>query len=98
MYRQHVIPLCVGGFGEIGEDFDKVKVITRLVREAAAGDHGLRISPFVNSETARKGGAFPIMLQQLRRAIGVAIVRGNARLDISLADFTIYQPMTFFPE
>ena len=42
-FRQQVIPLCTGGFGEIGEDFDKV--ITRLVREAAAGDHGLRISP-----------------------------------------------------
>ena len=28
----------------------------------------------------RKGGAFPIMLQQFRRAISVAIVRGNAEL------------------
>ena len=73
--RQQVIPLVAGGFGEIGEDFDKV--ITRLAREAAAGDHGLRISPLVNTD--RKGGAFPIMLQQFRRAIGVAIVRGNAR-------------------
>ena len=31
-------------------------------------------------DTDRKGGAFPIMLQQFRRAIGVAIVRGNAEL------------------
>ena len=78
------LPLCAGGFGEIGEDFDKV--ITRLAREAAAGDHGLRISPLVNTD--RKGGAFPIMLQQFRRAIGVAIVRGNARHKSSV-DFTI---------
>ena len=50
-------------------------------RPAAAGDHGLRISPLVNTD--RKGGAFPIMLQQFRRAIGVAIVRGNARHKLS---------------
>jgi len=36
------------------------------------------ISPL--SYTDRKGGAFPIMLQQFRRAIGVAIGRGNAEL------------------
>ena len=34
------------------------------------------VSPLVNSN--RKGGAFPIMQQQFRRAIGVAIVRGHA--------------------
>ena len=38
---------------------------------------GLTISPLVNTD--RKGGASPIMLQQFKRAIGVAIVSGNAR-------------------
>ncbi|EJK65266.1 hypothetical protein THAOC_13894, partial [Thalassiosira oceanica] len=41
----------------------------------------LRISPLVNND--RKGGAFPIMLHQFRRAIGVAIVRGNAQHKLS---------------
>ena len=78
-YRKGVIPLCSGWFGDINEDFDKV--ITILAQEAAAGDHGLRISPLVNND--RKGGALPIMLQQFRRAIGCTIVRGNARLKLS---------------
>jgi len=47
----------------------------RLAQEAASSDHGATISPLVNTD--RKGGAFPIMLQQFRRAIGVAIVWGN---------------------
>jgi len=37
----------------------------------------LTISALVNTD--RKGGAFPIMLQQFKRAIGVAIVRGQAK-------------------
>jgi hypothetical protein len=36
----------------------------------------MQISPLVNSD--RKGRAFQIMLQQSKRAIGVAIVQGNA--------------------
>jgi len=51
------------------------------ISRKAARDHGLRISQLVNTD--RKGGAFPIMLQQFRRAIGVAIVRGNARHKLS---------------
>ena len=38
------------------------------------------ISPLVNID--RKGGTFPIMLKQFRRAIGVAIVRGNVDLKL----------------
>ncbi|EJK52310.1 hypothetical protein THAOC_28430, partial [Thalassiosira oceanica] len=68
-----VAPAC--WFGEINIDFDKI--LRQLARKAAAGDHGLRISPLINND--RKGGAFPIMLHQFRRAIGVAIVRGNAQ-------------------
>ena len=73
-YRGQVIPLCAGWFGEINEDFEKV--ILTMAREAAAGEDGMTVSPLVNTD--RKGGAFPIMLQQFKRAIGVAIVRGNA--------------------
>ena len=36
----------------------------------------MTISPLINSD--RKGGALPIMLQQFRRAIGVAIIQGQA--------------------
>ena len=35
------------------------------------------ISPLVNLD--RKGGALQIMIQQFRRAVGVAIVQGNAK-------------------
>ena len=73
-HRGQVIPMCVGWFGEINEDFDKT--IKILAREAAAGIDGMNVSPLVN--TNRKGGAFTIMLQQFRRAIGVDIVKGNA--------------------
>ncbi|EJK64298.1 hypothetical protein THAOC_14983 [Thalassiosira oceanica] len=38
-------------------------------RAAEAGDHGLTISPLINND--HKGGAFPKMLQQFCRAIGV---------------------------
>ena len=37
----------------------------------------MRLSSFVNLD--RKGGSFQIMLQQLRRAVGVAIVSGYAK-------------------
>jgi len=74
-FRGQVIPLCAGWFGEVNEDF--VKIIRTLAKHAAAGDDGMTISPLINTD--RKGGAFPIMLQQFKRAIGVAIVRGNAK-------------------
>ena len=65
-YWGQVIPICAGWFGEIGEDF--TKIIRLLAREAASGDDGLTISPLVNTDR-KGGGAFPIMLQQFRRAI-----------------------------
>ena len=75
-YRQQVIPICSPGWvGEIGEDFNEV--ITRIIREVASGDDGMTISPLVNTD--RKGDAFPIMLHQFKRVIGVAIVRRNAK-------------------
>ena len=51
-------------------------MIRTLAREAAAGEDGMAVSPLVNTD--RKGGALPIMMQQFKRAVGVAIVRGNA--------------------
>ena len=73
-YRGQV-PLCAGWFVEINEDFEKV--IKLLAREAAAGDDGMGISPLANSD--KKGGAYTIMLNQFRRAIGCAIIRGQAQ-------------------
>ena len=60
-HHGHVIPMCTGWFGEINGDFDKT--IKILAREAAAGIDGMSVSPLVNTD--RKGGGFPIMLQQL---------------------------------
>ena len=71
-----IIPLVAGFWAEVNEDFEKT--IRILARAAAATQEATVISPL--SYTDRKGGAFPIMLQQFRRAIGVAIVRGNAEL------------------
>lgn len=73
-FRGQVIPITAGWFGEIGKDF--ATIIKTIAREAASGECGMTISPLINSD--RKGGAFPIMLQQFRRAIGVAIIRGQA--------------------
>ena len=52
------------------------KIIRILVQEVVVGIDIMSVCPLVNTD--RKGGAFPIMLQQFRNAIGVAIVRGNA--------------------
>ncbi len=73
-FKGTVVPICAGWFGEVNKDYKTL--ISMLAREAAAGDNGMQNSPLVNSD--RKGGAYQIMLQQFRRAIGVAIVRGNA--------------------
>ena len=58
-----------------------LKVMKIFAREAALGNYGMKILPLVNTD--RKGGAFPIMLKQPRRAIGVTIVRGNANLKLA---------------
>ena len=74
-WRGQVIPICAGWFGEINKDFEKI--IQRLTREAASSDDGIKISPLINTD--RKGDAYPIMLQEFKQSIGVAIVRGNAK-------------------
>ena len=53
-----------------------MEVIKSLARQAAVGEVGLAILPLANMN--RKGGAYPIMLQQFKRAIGIAIVQGQA--------------------
>ena len=70
---------CNGFLMEINEDFDNI--IYTLAREAASGENGMTVSPLINAD--RKGGAFPIMLQQFRRAIGISIIRGQAKLRLS---------------
>jgi hypothetical protein len=62
-FRGTVIPICAGWFGEVNKDYESL--ITKLAREAAAGDDCMRISPLVYLD--RKGGAYQIMLQQFRR-------------------------------
>ena len=67
------ISMCAGWFSDINKDFDKI--IKILAQEAATGIGGMSMCPLVNVN--RKGRAFPIMLHQFRRALGVTIVRGN---------------------
>jgi hypothetical protein len=69
-FKGTLIPICTGWFGEVNKDYKTL--ISTLAQEAAAGDNGMQISPLINSD--RKGGAYQIMLQQFRRAIGVAII------------------------
>ena len=78
-----MIPLCAGWFGEVNKDFEKMLGV--LARHAAASEDGLSISPLVNMD--RKGGAYPILMRQFRRAIGVTIVRYNASLKRSRLHF-----------
>ena len=77
--KGQVILLCAGWFGKVGRDFDKMVGV--LAKAAAASDDGMSVSPLHNLN--RKGGAAMIMRQQFRRAIGVAIVRGNAKLKLA---------------
>jgi len=58
------------------------KVLKQVAKAAAAETEtdGLTISPLINTD--RKGGAFRIMHQQFRRAIGCMIVRGQAKLTL----------------
>ena len=72
-YKKGVIPLCMGGFGEINEDFDKT--IQKLAREALAGHDGITILPLLNTD--KKGGEYRIMLQQFKRAIAVTTANGH---------------------
>ncbi len=69
-FKGTLLPICAGWFGKVNKDYETL--ISTLAWEAAAGDNGLQISPLVNLD--RKGGAYQIMLQQFRRAVGVGIL------------------------
>ena len=74
-YTGNVLPFVVGAFGEVNEDASKL--ITKLARLTAKTDFGKSMSPLVSH--SRKGGAFPIMQSQFRRALGCMIARGQAQ-------------------
>ena len=75
-WKGQIIPVCAEWFGEINKDFEKI--VQRLAREeAASSDVEITISPLISTD--RKGGTYPIMLQQFKREIGVAIVCGKAK-------------------
>ena len=65
-----VMLLCTVWFCEINGDFERT--IKILARKAAAREDSMSVCPLVNTD--RMGGAFPIVLQQFRRAIGVAVI------------------------
>ena len=67
--------LSVRSFSEVNEDASKL--ITHLARLTAKTDFGKSMSPLVSH--SRKGGAFPIMQSQFRRALGCMIARGQAQ-------------------
>ena len=75
-YTGNVLPIVVGAFGEVNEDASKL--ITQLACLTAKTDFGKLMSPLV-SHSRRKGGAFPIMQSQFRRALGCMIARGQAQ-------------------
>ena len=74
LFTRGVIPLVAGPNGQLNEDFSKC--IATWAGHAAASETGLAVSPLGNTD--KKGGAFPILLQQFRRAICVTVVRGMA--------------------
>ena len=61
----NAFPIVAGAFGEVNEDASKL--VTNLARLTAQTDFGKSMSPLVSH--SRKGGAFPIMLSQFRRAL-----------------------------
>jgi len=68
-YKGQVIPVVARGFRDPNKDFNKI--ISMLAREASLGDHGMIMFPLVYTDI--KGGALPLMLQQFKQAIGIAI-------------------------
>ena len=56
-------------------------IVTLAKTVASSNFFGRTLSPLINTEM--KGGDFPVMLHQFRRAIEVQIVRGNAMLKMS---------------
>jgi hypothetical protein len=72
-----------GWFGDLGADYEKV--IRTIAWQASGTIDGMEISPLVNTD--KKGGSFPIMLNQFRRAVSVASWRGNAQHKLARLHF-----------
>ena len=70
-----VIYLCDGRFGGMSKDFKKA--IYCMAMEAAVDDGGLVIVLLVKTDW--EGRAFPIKIRQIKRAMGVAVVSGQAK-------------------
>ena len=77
------IPVVVGGFGETNKGVDEV--LKTLAKRAATTEQGLALSP--HTDLHHPDGSFPLLLAQIRRALGVAIVRGNAELKLRRLHF-----------
>ena len=72
---KNVIPLVTGWFGETNGQLDQLLI--KLAKITANGPQAIGMSPLDNSD--RNGGAFPIILQRMRRGLACVIARGNAR-------------------
>mmetsp|Transcript_1861 Transcript_1861/g.3305 ORF Transcript_1861/g.3305 Transcript_1861/m.3305 type:complete len:155 (-) Transcript_1861:268-732(-) len=73
-HSKQIVPLCAGWFGEVNKGI--VVIRKELARLASAGEMSLSISPLANTD--KKGAAYPIMWQQFKQAISVAVIRGNS--------------------
>ena len=67
--------IFTGCYDTISEYFEE-NPIKILAQEANAGEDDMVVYPLMN--TGRKGGEFPMMLHQFRRAISGTRVKGNA--------------------
>ena len=72
---KNVVPLVTGWFGEVNEGMNQLLAV--LARITANGPQAIGMSPLDNSD--RNGGAYPIVLQRMRRGLACVIARGNAR-------------------
>ena len=79
-WRGQVIPICAGWLDRSTKTMQEKN--TTLGERSGIwrpGDGGIKIPPLITTD--KKGGAYPIMLQQFKHTIGigVAIVCGNAK-------------------
>ena len=72
---KNVVPLVVGWYGEINKGLNKL--LMKLARIAPNGPEAQGVSPLDNSD--RRGGAYPIILQRMRRGLACLIARGQSR-------------------
>ena len=72
---KNVVPLVIGWYGETNEGLDKL--LMKLARIASNGPEAHGVSPLDNSD--RRGGAYPIILQRMRRGLACLIARGQTR-------------------